>query len=351
MTTPATKLSFEDYTPERVEDHYVIDYSRHGDINAYLAGIYGEKFEDYRRRWKLAQSFELETDFPLYISLETLLKCNFKCGMCPFSVPDELEKIHYPDEMSNEMFDRIVHEAAEHDCPSMGFNTMNEPLMDQQIPERIKKASELGIFDSRMNTNGSLLTENRARRILDSGLARLLVGIDAATKETYDKVRIGGNYTKLMRNVERFLNLREQLNQKTPILRVSYVRMNINFEEQEAFFELWRDVADQVAFQEYRPPSHDEGSFEDRHVGYTKIKPDYSCTQPWERFVIKGNGIITPCCSFHSYKLPQGNLDSTTIYQAWNSPGMKQLRKHMKDRTWEQNPVCNACLKDLTYSG
>ena len=344
------EITRDDITPTRDQQNYVADHSQHGDINEYLAGIYGDKFRAYRETWRKAQNFEIETDFPLYLSLETLLQCNFKCGMCPFSVPEELEKIHYSEEMSDELFDKVIGEASEHGCPSMGFNTMNEPLLDQKIIERIEKATKAGIFDSRMNTNASLLTEKRAERLVDSGLTRLLVGVDAATEETYKKVRIGGNFQKLMRNVDRFLEFRAKKNQKLPILRVSFVRMNINEHEVEEFINQWLGKADLIAVQEYRPPSHDVELKEDRHAKSTQIVEDYSCTQPFERFVIKGNGNVHPCCSFHSYKLYMGNAKENTIHSIWNSEEMKTLRRHMRDHTWNQIPVCNTCLKDLTYA-
>jgi MoaA/NifB/PqqE/SkfB family radical SAM enzyme len=180
-------------------------------INQYLSDIIGSKFSTYRNEYNRAQAFELETEFPLYLSLETQLKCNFKCGMCAYSIPEEMERMQYSETMTDEMFRRIVSEASEYNCPSMGFNTMNEPLMDAKIIDRILMADQQGIFDTRMNSNGSLLTESRSKKIVDSGLTRLMIGIDAATEATYRQVRVGGNFIKLMRNIERFLNIREKI--------------------------------------------------------------------------------------------------------------------------------------------
>jgi MoaA/NifB/PqqE/SkfB family radical SAM enzyme len=51
-------------------------------------------------------------------------------------------------------------------------------------------------------TNGNLLTPEMWAKISHVNIDSMVVSIDAATKETYDKIRIGGNWDVLMRNME-----------------------------------------------------------------------------------------------------------------------------------------------------
>ena len=51
-------------------------------------------------------------------------------------------------------------------------------------------AEEAEIMDQFLFTNGTLLNEKNSNLILKSSLTRLFISIDAATNETYDKVRI-----------------------------------------------------------------------------------------------------------------------------------------------------------------
>ena len=55
-----------------------------------------------------------------------------------------------------------------------------------------------------LNTNGTMLSEELARKFLKSGATRLRFSLDAATKETYEKVRLGAKYETTMKNIERF---------------------------------------------------------------------------------------------------------------------------------------------------
>ena len=63
-----------------------------------------------------------------------------------------------------------------------------------------------------LNTNGTLLPEERSRKFLKSGITRLRFSLDAATKETYEKVRLGGKYDVTMRNIENFLRIKKEEN-------------------------------------------------------------------------------------------------------------------------------------------
>ncbi len=333
----------EDQSTERIFD-YVLDHCRHGDINAYLEDQIGPEFGDYRDRWRQAHNLEIETDFPMHISIESQLKCNYRCTMCTYSDPEAIAKQHYDDVLSEELYDQIIEEAGEHGCPSINLNVLNEPLLDKETPRRIKKAKDAGFLDIRMNTNASLLTETMAEAIIDAGLTRLYVGLDGATAETYEKVRIGGNFEKVVRNVERFLEIRNAKGLKLPILRVSFVRMNINEHEIPAFMEFWQEKADMVTIQEYQPPTP-EDAFIGQHAASKRVPDDYTCPQPFERVTIKGNGNLTPCCAQYSYKLTIGNVKENGIHSLWNSPKLKNLRRHMKEGTWDQLPVCKSCLE------
>ncbi|MFT7618348.1 MAG: radical SAM protein with 4Fe4S-binding SPASM domain [Planctomycetota bacterium] len=345
----AAEIPAGPHAPSKIFD-YVEDHCRHGDINKYISSIIGPKFDEYRELWNRAHNLEVETEFPLHLSIESQLKCNYRCVMCTYSEKDELAKQQYPDVMSEELFDQIIDEAAEYNCPSINFNVLNEPLLDAETPRRIKKAHDAGFLDLRMNTNGSLLTADKAEAIIDAGLTRLYVGFDAASAETYEKVRVGGNYDKVVKNVLKFLEIRDKKGMKLPILRVSFVRMNINEHEIQDFMDFWQDKADMVTIQEYMPPVIRE-DFLSKHASSKRIPEEYTCPQPFERVVLKGNGDLTPCCAQYNYKLKMGNIHEQTIHELWHSPKMKELRGHMCDRTWDKLETCRTCLKSSYLYG
>ena len=95
--------------------------------------------------------------------------------------------------------------------PSVGMNQTNEPLLDKKMFERLDKICSLdSVVDIMMNTNGTLLNAENSLNILDSGLTKLLIGFDAFTKETYEKVRRGACYEQVMQNILTFLELKKR---------------------------------------------------------------------------------------------------------------------------------------------
>ena len=53
-----------------------VEFFNSFDINKRLGEIIGQRFIDYRKQWDLANSYDLETDFPLFIQLDMDQICN-----------------------------------------------------------------------------------------------------------------------------------------------------------------------------------------------------------------------------------------------------------------------------------
>ena len=58
----------------------------------------------------------------------------------------------------------------------------------------------------------------------DCGVTQLFFSIDAASKETYDKIRKGSDWDKVMKNINYFLDLKKKKGKKLPVTRVNFCR-------------------------------------------------------------------------------------------------------------------------------
>ena len=104
-----------------------------------------------------------------------------------------------------------------------------------------------------LNNNGSAFTKRRAEQILDSGLTRLRFSLDAATPETYAKVRVGSiHLNKVIKNIEYFLELKEKKNYKLPIVGVS--QMSHNEHEVDDFIKFLKDKVDIIVTKDLFHP-------------------------------------------------------------------------------------------------
>lgn len=84
------------------------NYKKESDAIKILARIKGPVFEEYRKRWDLVNNFELETEFPMFLHIETSFKCNFRCPMCVQGVPELKEKFGYKEKMTTESITKIL---------------------------------------------------------------------------------------------------------------------------------------------------------------------------------------------------------------------------------------------------
>ena len=74
-----------------------------------------------------------------------------------------------------------------------------------------------------MISNGSLITEEVARGMIEAGLDAINISVDAAGKEVFEQTRIGLKYDKVIANIERLVRLRDELGKRAaqadPVVR------------------------------------------------------------------------------------------------------------------------------------
>lgn len=318
----------------------VKNFCRHGDIDKYIENHHSRKelYKQYRRNWD-----NNESDL-LFLLLETVSNCNLTCGMCIYS-----EGYDQVPRMTAEVFESVIQSVEEMSIPSISMNGTNEPLLDKKIYCRIKRILSINsVVDVHMNTNGVLLNEKNGNKILDSGLTRLLVGFDAATKQTYERVRAGSTFDTVRRNVLEFIEMRDKRNQIFPVVRLSFVRMSTNELELDSWVDFWKEIADYLSVQEFISPSltaDKDHLFPVNRVRDEQIESSsVACSQPFERVTVRGNGDVLPCCSHLATSMPIGNVLEKSVKDIWKAKKARDLRGMFLNDTWSTHPICSKCL-------
>ena len=225
--------------------------------------------------------------------------------------------------------------------------TASEPLLYKNFDKVLERAKEAEIMDIFIFTNGNLLNEKNSNLILNSGVTRLFVSIDAATEETYNKIRVpvskrllnSKRLEKLEENVKNFVNMKKKLNKKLPLTRVSFVALSENSHEVDLFKKKWEKIVDSVEIQR-------ETSIKvyDKIENYRGKKlENYNCTKPWGDMAIYSNGLVGPCCNLVGRKTPIGNIKDNSITEIWNGEKMTELRNGFKNNN--PNDVCKSCIE------
>lgn len=323
-------------------------YAQKEDIDSRLGRIIGPKYTDYRKRWDEAGSFKTMPDFPLFLVMELINICNYQCPSCVHGYKD-LRKAYQQgkaQEMSWELYEKIILEAEQYNCPSLCMNNIGEPTLIKDLIKKIEFARDHGFIDIHFNTNGLLLDRFLDERLFESGLTRLMFSLDAFSEETYKKVRVGGDFYKVMKNIDKFMEMREKGNYKLPIMRTTLVKSSLNEHEIEPFINFWTNKADYVSVQEFISPSPGDERFDTLFADSRVINETPHCPQPWQYMSIKPNGDTAPCCAMFSEKIKTGNANTQSLKEIWDSRYASFLRDIHKSGDYHKDETCKNCLEN-----
>ncbi len=314
------------------------------DLEALLLKEVGPAFGQYRREWEEARSFRRQPAFPLHIDYEMKFKCNLRCPMCLMSLPLEgRRKYGRPEaELSAETVRGLLVEGSARGQKAMGFGGLWEPLLSPDLPDLISFARSRGLVDVMFNTNALLLTEKTGRALIEAGLTRLMISLDADTAATYAKMRVGSDFETVCANIENFIALRSRMGRALPVLRLSFCRTALNEHELEPFLKRWHGKVDFFSLQAYgryesaAPPGYPEGVSAD--------PPSGRCAQPHKRLLVRHNGQVLPCCDASGLSLVLGDIHTQSLDQIWAGPKLAALREKLaQDRLSGPAGACLAC--------
>jgi radical SAM protein with 4Fe4S-binding SPASM domain len=311
----------------------------------------------------------------LTIRMDTNNKCNLKCSMCYFSLP---EVAQIPAQtMPLELFRTIAEKAFPH-TETLVLSCAYEPLLSPIFMDALDIVKEYRIPRTEIVTNGTLLTRQRIEKIVDAGITYLSLSIDAATKETYERIRVNANYDKLLANVRMVTQVKEEKGSPLPHLHVNYVLMRSNVEELPLFVSLAAELNMELVFCRHLLPyaglnTRDEMLFYHQELTnecFRKARdvarkkgmalyppPDYEatgaspsdelynryCFVPWSELYIRADGETAPCSWFEG-QVSTGNFKDKTLEEIWNHEFYQTLRREFE--TGNLNPTCIYCLKD-----
>lgn len=170
------------------------------------------------------------------IYVEPTIACNLDCVTCFRNGWNETGG-----RMSDQTFEHIYESLKSMDpLPDVYFGGIGEPLVHTRTIEWIARVKQLGVPRVEMITNGTLLDENHARRLIDAGLDMLWVSLDGATPESYSDVRLGAELPEVLKNMRRFDKMRKAGHFPKPEIGVAFVAMKRNINELPAVIKLGR---------------------------------------------------------------------------------------------------------------
>ncbi|NQU19304.1 radical SAM protein [bacterium] len=131
---------------------------------------------------------------PDMIQIMLTSRCNIKCKIC------DVWKQSFRDELTTEEAKNLIDQAIKMEIKSIYF-TGGEALLRKDIFELINYATRPGIITT-INTNGSFITDEIAKKIVSSKLRDITFSIDSATPAIHNYIRGDGVFEKAIHAME-----------------------------------------------------------------------------------------------------------------------------------------------------
>jgi radical SAM protein with 4Fe4S-binding SPASM domain len=321
---------------------------------------------------------------PFMVSYSITTKCNLKCKHCYSDSVDQAA----PDELSTGEAFRLID-----DLSRWGIGLLiidgGEPLCREDLLDIVKYASSKGIRTT-IGSNGTLIDEEMARKMVDAGVMAVAISVDGVDAVTHDSFRgVDGAFERTLRGIEACRNSglpfqlnmvirKDNLSQLEGMLRLA-VDLGANAAEvfdlvaagraKDECKELVLSLEERkVAMEQLAGAQEDypivirvpgcpmyplllqQKQIQPRHFPKEMLRrvPYYergcAAGMPMGYIMVLSNGEVNPCMLL---QVRLGNIREQSIISIWeNSPILAQLRQRelLKGE-------CGACSYKTTCSG
>jgi radical SAM protein with 4Fe4S-binding SPASM domain len=234
------------------------------------------------------------------------------------------------------------------ECPS-------EPYLHPAFLDMVKYASASGVYTA-TSTNAHFLSDEMAKKTVESGLDRLIISIDGATQETYSAYRKEGRLEKVIQGTQRLVKWKKTLKSATPHLIFQCLVVKPNEHEVEDIKQIGRQLGvDEVRFKTAQIYDYENGSplipaqskfsrYKKLDTGKWAIKNvlENECWKMWHSTVITWDGKVVPCCFDKDASHAMGSVAESSLAEIWNGKTYNGFRQALLTSRKEID-ICKNC--------
>jgi radical SAM protein with 4Fe4S-binding SPASM domain len=290
--------------------------------------------------------------YPVSISFEPTTSCNLRCPECPSG----LRAFTRPTGMLENSFFRKTIDDMHRELLYLIFYFQGEPYLNPSFLEMVKYASGKKIYTA-TSTNAHYLTDDNARKTVESGLDRLIISIDGTTQDVYQQYRVGGRLDKVLEGARNIVKWKKELNSNKPFVVFQFLVVKPNEHQIEDVKKLAVEIGvDDVWFKtaqvyDYKNdpngliPGIDKYSRykkNDKGEWQPKNKLANHCWKLWHANVITWDGLVVPCCFDKDAQHQLGDLSKLSFREVWENEQYRDFRKQLM-HSRKNIDICSNC--------
>ncbi len=299
----------------------------------------------------------LQWGYPVSISFEPTTSCNLRCPECPSG----LRAFTRPTGMLENDFFRKTIDEIHRELIYLIFYFQGEPYLNPDFLNMVRYAHDKKIYTA-TSTNAHYLTDEVAKRTIESGLDRLIISIDGATQDVYQQYRVGGNLAKVLEGTRNIIRWKKELKSKTPFVFFQFLVVKPNEHQVADIKKLAREMGvDQVRFktaQVYDYETDPNGLIPDtdKFSRYRKMadgrfvpknKLANRCWKQQHASVITWDGLVVPCCFDKDATHQLGNLKDQSFKTIWHNANYYLFRQELK-KSRKNIDICANCSEGVS---
>ncbi|MBS6022683.1 MAG: radical SAM protein [Paeniclostridium sordellii] len=293
-----------------------------------------------------------DVQLPYYLDVELTNFCNFNCCFCPTGTKAmQRMRGHMPDNVA----DAIAENVKKYNIPAVRFIRWGEPTLHPNylsILEKVKKAGAL----IHINTNGSLLDEEQIQKLLDMHLDSIKFSFQGADEGTYNEMREGGDYLRLLDIVRKFHEMRGE--KDYPYIQISTTLTGETAEQIEGFKSDIGDYCDyyNVGYTKLNHLNVDTMNIDEEEKKKIRRLQEHEtinhtfrpvCVEAFDKLSINWNGDVTLCCGDYDNFMLVGNILDMDLKQIFNSRAADIYRDAIAKMQYGKIKCCSNCYETV----
>ena len=294
--------------------------------------------------WKLS---------PFFISIEPVNVCNLHCPECPTGMQTKNVKPTNIDDMMT----RNVIDELQNTLTHVIFYFQGEPLLNRNFTNLVNYAYSKKLLTS-TSTNAQLINDEMAKRIVQSGLDRIIISMDGTTQETYQKYRVGGKLDKTIQAVEFLVKWKRELKSPSPFIEIQFLVLKTNEHQMPEMKILAKKLkADKLSFKTAQLYDFENGNMllpENKKYSRYELLSDGKyhlknplhnrCKRQWKGAVVTSRGDVLPCCFDKDSSFVFGNLNEKSFEDCHDSEKALKFREKIRQNR-KQFEMCRNCTE------
>ncbi len=268
--------------------------------------------------------------------------CNLDCAMC-----QTMTATRKRGKMDLGLFSSVLSKLSEKGVKTVALHTLGDPLANPRLPYVLEEIRSFNLKTS-ICTNGLLLDKHVDTLIEYIDVApSIAFSIDGANPETYEKIRIGGKFSKLIEQLE---ISNKRLRTKGMSVKIHFTLSKDNMKEVGKFINIFRKYVARpsvdLSFAVITGLAPDNSYFHAVNPFPNHTHKNVMCWRPkGDPLWVNVDGTVSACCRDYHGDLVVGDIMKQSYDEILNGKGLLELQQAHENNNLKKYTPCDNCFR------